>query len=230
MARPRWQAWGKLAIKAALGALVLWAVGRHVVRTWHDLHEKGGSLRVDPSWIALSVGLYLVGLCGFGVVLRAGHAGEPDPAGPGRGDAGLSDQPPGQVRPRQGDGGRDAGRPGDALRGEAGDGGVRHALRDAGHDGRRGPDRRRRLRDATGRPARAAHRRGRRRPRPARRPEPGPGRGLPGGGRARGLPEARRAWRACRSRASAPMRCRTSRGGCWSRGCSGRWRAGPCWA
>ncbi len=75
MARPRWQAWGKLAIKTALGILVLWAVGRHVVRTWHDLHEKGGALRVDLPWIALSVGLYLIGLCGFGAffgrVMRA---------------------------------------------------------------------------------------------------------------------------------------------------------------
>jgi glycosyltransferase 2 family protein len=75
MARPRWQAWGKLAIKTALGALVLWAVGRHVVRTWHDLHEKGGALRVDLSWIALAVGLYLIGLCAFGAyfgrVMRA---------------------------------------------------------------------------------------------------------------------------------------------------------------
>ena len=75
MARPRWQAWGKLAIKAVLGILVLWAVGRHVVGTWHDLHAKGGSLRVDLSWIALSVGLYLIGLCGFGAyfgrVMRA---------------------------------------------------------------------------------------------------------------------------------------------------------------
>ena len=162
MARPRWQAWGKLAIKTALGALVLWAVGRHVVRTWHDLHEKGGSLRVDLLLDRPLGGALPRRPLRLRRVLRAGHAGERHPAGPGRGDPGVSDQPPGQVRPRQGDGGRDAGRPGDALRGEAGDGRVRHAVRDAGDDGRRGPDRRRRIRDAIGRPARAAHRRGRR--------------------------------------------------------------------
>ena len=37
MARPRWQRFTIRAAKSAVTLVVLWAVGRHVVRTWHDL-------------------------------------------------------------------------------------------------------------------------------------------------------------------------------------------------
>jgi uncharacterized membrane protein YbhN (UPF0104 family) len=67
MARPRWRKPALLAIKTGVGVLVLWAVGRHVARTWRDLQEHGESLRIDPSWVALSVVLYLVGLVAYGL-------------------------------------------------------------------------------------------------------------------------------------------------------------------
>jgi glycosyltransferase 2 family protein len=66
----------KFAIKAILTVLVLAFVARHVVQTWRDLSERGESLRIDAGWVALAVGLYLVGLTAFGVyfwrVLKAG--------------------------------------------------------------------------------------------------------------------------------------------------------------
>lgn len=75
MVSPHWKVWGKHVIKAAVGAVVLVAVGRHVVRTWGELQDEGRTLWVDPAWVAAAVALYLAGLCGFGVffgsVLRA---------------------------------------------------------------------------------------------------------------------------------------------------------------
>src|SRR5829696_1167959 len=65
--RPRWTRSTKLALKTAVGLVVLWAVGRHAYQTWHRLREQGGTLRVEPAWFALSVALYLVGLAAFGV-------------------------------------------------------------------------------------------------------------------------------------------------------------------
>ncbi|HEX8200092.1 MAG TPA: lysylphosphatidylglycerol synthase domain-containing protein, partial [Isosphaeraceae bacterium] len=68
--------WLRRAIKAAVGAVVLVMVGRHVARTWSDLHANGRAVRVEPGWIALAGALYLAGLgaCGvfFGRVLREG--------------------------------------------------------------------------------------------------------------------------------------------------------------
>src|SRR5262249_54191943 len=64
--RPRPGRWGKRAIKAAIGLLVLWAVGRHVAKTWRDLSGRGQSLHVEWTWIAAAVALYLAGLCAFG--------------------------------------------------------------------------------------------------------------------------------------------------------------------
>lgn len=52
-----------LAIKIAIGLVVIWALGRHVERTWIELHKTGRTLSLDPSWLALSVVLYVVGLC-----------------------------------------------------------------------------------------------------------------------------------------------------------------------
>src|SRR3954447_19685851 len=81
MSRPRWKREATIAVKAVLAVLVLWAVGRHVVRTWRDLHAHGETLHVVPFWIALAVALYLAGLaaCGvfFGRVMRA----SPTPVG-----------------------------------------------------------------------------------------------------------------------------------------------------
>jgi uncharacterized membrane protein YbhN (UPF0104 family) len=66
----------KMAIKAVLTVLVLAFVARHVRGTWLDLKGRGQSLRIDWSWVGLSVGLYLLGLSLFGTyfwrVMRAG--------------------------------------------------------------------------------------------------------------------------------------------------------------
>ena len=75
MSRPRWKREATIAVKAVLAVVVLWAVGRHVARTWRDLHEHGETLHVAPGWIALAVLFYFGGLatCGlfFGRVMRA---------------------------------------------------------------------------------------------------------------------------------------------------------------
>lgn len=75
MSRPRWKKEAKIVVKAVLAVLVLWFVGRHVRRTWRDLHEHGESLHFAPEWIALAVVLYLAGLsacgCFFGRVMCA---------------------------------------------------------------------------------------------------------------------------------------------------------------
>jgi uncharacterized membrane protein YbhN (UPF0104 family) len=75
MPPPRWKKEAILVVKAVLAVVVLWFVGRHVARTWHDLHEHGETLHVAPAWIALAALLYLNGLgaCGvfFGRVMRS---------------------------------------------------------------------------------------------------------------------------------------------------------------
>jgi hypothetical protein len=81
MSPPRWKKEAKVVVKAVLAALVLWYMGRHIRRTWSDLHEHGESLHVAPAWIALAVLIYLAGLsaCGvfYGRVVRA----SPTPVG-----------------------------------------------------------------------------------------------------------------------------------------------------
>ena len=75
MARPRWKRTTIAALKAVIAAVVLWAVGRHVLRTWDDLVDRGVTLRFEPVWLAASGLLYLVGLAAYGVfyerILRA---------------------------------------------------------------------------------------------------------------------------------------------------------------
>jgi uncharacterized membrane protein YbhN (UPF0104 family) len=68
MPRSRWKRPAKLAIKSAVAALVLWYLGRHVARTWRDLHSHGESIRIDPAWIAVAGALYLAGLTACGMV------------------------------------------------------------------------------------------------------------------------------------------------------------------
>ena len=47
MARPRWKRMTIAAVKAVVAVVVLWAVGRHVLRTWNDLaeHRRHAALR-----------------------------------------------------------------------------------------------------------------------------------------------------------------------------------------
>jgi glycosyltransferase 2 family protein len=62
MARPRSTQLAITAVKAAVAVVVLWAVGRHVLRTYGDLRGKSESLHFDPLWLAMSGALYLAGL------------------------------------------------------------------------------------------------------------------------------------------------------------------------
>jgi uncharacterized membrane protein YbhN (UPF0104 family) len=81
MSRPRWKRGAKAAVKAVLGVLVLWAVGRHVARTWRDLRAHGETLHVDPPWIALAVVLYLAALCACGLFFGRVMRSSPTPIG-----------------------------------------------------------------------------------------------------------------------------------------------------
>lgn len=76
MARPRWKRTTIAAVKATVAVVVLWAVGRHVLRTWDDLAARGVSLRFEPGWLVASGQLYLAGLSACGVfyanILKAG--------------------------------------------------------------------------------------------------------------------------------------------------------------
>ena len=66
MARPRWKRWTIKALKWAVALVVLWAVGRHVLRTWNDLRDQSRSLHFEPGWL-VGVGiLYLAGLSACG--------------------------------------------------------------------------------------------------------------------------------------------------------------------
>jgi glycosyltransferase 2 family protein len=66
----------KFAIKAILTVLVLVFVGREVARTRRRLLDLGQPPQIDGAWFALSVVLYLAGLCAFGVyfwrIMKAG--------------------------------------------------------------------------------------------------------------------------------------------------------------
>jgi uncharacterized membrane protein YbhN (UPF0104 family) len=67
MARPRWKRTTIAAVKAVVAAVVLWAVGRHVLHTWNDLADHRVTPRFEPAWLAASGLLYLAGLSAFGV-------------------------------------------------------------------------------------------------------------------------------------------------------------------
>jgi hypothetical protein len=79
----RWDVWGKY-LKAAVGAAVLVAVGHYVFRTWGKLHAEGRTVRVEAAWVAAAVGLYLAGLCGFGVFFGRVLNASPTPIPSGR--------------------------------------------------------------------------------------------------------------------------------------------------
>jgi hypothetical protein len=66
MARPRWKRLTITAVKSVVAIVVLWGVGRHVIRTWDDLRHQSISLHFEPSWLACSGLLYLAGLTAYG--------------------------------------------------------------------------------------------------------------------------------------------------------------------
>ena len=83
MGRARWKRWLIAAVKAGVAIVVLWAVGRHVIRTWHDLQRHEVAVQVRPAWLAASGLLYLAGLCCCGRFYEQVLAGEPHADRPG---------------------------------------------------------------------------------------------------------------------------------------------------
>ena len=75
MARPRWQRVTIKAVKWTVSLVVIWAVARHVLRTWADLRDQSRSIHFEPGWLVGSGLLYLAGLvaCGrfFELILRS---------------------------------------------------------------------------------------------------------------------------------------------------------------
>ncbi len=78
MARPRWMPLAITAIKSTVAIVVLWAVGRHVLRTYGDLRARSESLHFEPAWLAVAAALYLAGLLACAVfferILRSSSA------------------------------------------------------------------------------------------------------------------------------------------------------------
>ena len=57
--RRGWKAWSWPLLKGLVGAAVLGAVGRQVWKAVHDLAQRQDALRLDPKWLAASVGRML---------------------------------------------------------------------------------------------------------------------------------------------------------------------------
>ncbi len=78
MTRPRWRSWAITGAKSAVAIVVLWAVGRHVLRTYSELRGRSESLHFEPIWLTAAAVLYLAGLFAYAVfferVLRSGQA------------------------------------------------------------------------------------------------------------------------------------------------------------
>ena len=81
LGRSAWKSRGKVALKAIVSALVIGFAGRHVTRTWRDLHARGEVPRLDPGWMAVAVGLYVLGLVAFGVYFSRVVDASPTPVG-----------------------------------------------------------------------------------------------------------------------------------------------------
>jgi uncharacterized membrane protein YbhN (UPF0104 family) len=58
----RWKRCLIVAVKLAVAALVIWAVGRHVLHTWDDLRRHEAAFKFEPARLVLSGFLYLAGL------------------------------------------------------------------------------------------------------------------------------------------------------------------------
>ena len=234
MARPRWRSLAITAVKSAVAIVVLWAVGRHVLRTYSDLRGRSESLHFEPLWLTIA-GRSLSGWTArIRRFLRAYPAIEPGARGASSGVASLHREPPGQVRARQGNGCGCALGDGRSVRRAGIDGGDRHILRNTGDDGRRGPGRRGRVR--------------RRDPERTRSSSTlwglGPVElpvyriaalhgawsrpGVSGRRAATGLRSCGGPGHASHSRVSVAMRCLASRDGSWARGFSGPAVVGSC--
>ena len=159
MARPRWRRLTITAVKSAVAIVVLWAVGRHVLRTYGDLRGQSESLHFEPVWLVAG-GLSLSGgpprpapcstsgFCGrsstpigFVPAWRAYIVSHLGKYVPGKAMVVVS-----AIRH-----GRPVWRPGV-------DGGDRDVLRDAGHDGAGRPGRGGRVRSGGSRRIRSSSR------------------------------------------------------------------------
>jgi glycosyltransferase 2 family protein len=58
--------WLIAAAKLGVAGLLLWSVGRHVHRAWHDLNARHERLSFDLGWLVASGMLYLAGLLAYG--------------------------------------------------------------------------------------------------------------------------------------------------------------------
>ena len=67
MARPRWKRLLIVLFKAAIALLVLWGVGRQMLRTWSDLQHRELAIEPRPIFLLLSGVVYVAGLscCAF---------------------------------------------------------------------------------------------------------------------------------------------------------------------
>jgi hypothetical protein len=63
MDRLGWKRRAITAVKLVMAVLVVWAVGRHVARTWGDLRRHQVAVEVKSVWLVISGVLYLAGLC-----------------------------------------------------------------------------------------------------------------------------------------------------------------------
>jgi glycosyltransferase 2 family protein len=75
MARPRWQRLTINGVKWTITLVVVWAVARHVLRTWSEVRGQSLSVHFASGWLIASGLLYLAGLlaCGrfFELILRS---------------------------------------------------------------------------------------------------------------------------------------------------------------
>ncbi len=81
MARPRWKRLTIATVKSLVAVVVLWAVGRHVLRTWNDLGDRRSSIQFDPLWLVGSGILYLAGLSAYGRFFERILHASPGPVG-----------------------------------------------------------------------------------------------------------------------------------------------------
>lgn len=81
MARPRLRRIVIAALKAAVAVIVLWGVGRHVLRTYDDLKARSESLHFNPLWLGLSGLFYLAGLLACAVFYKRILECSPTPVG-----------------------------------------------------------------------------------------------------------------------------------------------------
>ena len=83
MDAPRWKRPVIVTVKAAVAVLVLWAVGRHVLRTWNDLRQQEAAFQVQPVRLITSGIFYLGGLSCCGRFYERVLQASPTPIGLG---------------------------------------------------------------------------------------------------------------------------------------------------